>query len=76
MFCRWVWANVAIVSTDKTMNMIYNNVVRAADQYLSGINCTVGSAIQPVTKNHLTAARSLGGDAIDLDPARGDFVSR
>lgn len=57
------------------MNMIYNNVVRAADRFLPGINCTVGSAIQPVTKNHLEAARRLGGDAIDLDPAKGDFVS-
>ena len=57
------------------MNMIYDNVVRAADQYLPGVNCTVGAAIQPVTKSHLAAARSLGGDAIDLDPAQRDFVS-
>ncbi|KAL9063653.1 MAG: hypothetical protein Q9161_009354 [Pseudevernia consocians] len=71
---RWVWASIAVLSTEKTMNMIYNVVVNAADHHLSGVNCTVGSAIQPVTKNHLEAAQNLGGDAIDLDPAKGNFV--
>lgn len=58
------------------MNMIYKNVIDSAEQFVQGINCTVGAAIQPVTRNHLQAARDLGGDAIDLDPARGDFVSK
>ena len=57
------------------MDMIYKNVVTTADNILSGINCTVGAAIQPITKNHLQAARDLGGDPIDLDPSKGDFVS-
>ena len=74
-YLRWAWTNVGIVSSEATMNVIYSNIVNAADRFLSGINCTVGAAIQPVTKYHLQAARDLGGDAIDLDPAKGDFVS-
>ena len=73
---RWIWANVAIVSTKKTMNMIFKSIAETADQILSNVNCTVGAAIQPVTKNHLKAAREFGGDAIDLDPGKGDFVSK
>ncbi len=57
------------------MNLIYHNVVGNANSILGGINCSVGAAVQPVTANHLRAARDLGGDAIDLDPARGNFVS-
>ena len=64
------------MASEKTMNMIYTNIVNPANQIIPGLNCTVGAAIQPVTKNHLQAARELGGDAIDLDPAKGDFVSK
>ena len=57
------------------MDMVYIIIVSRADQFLSGINCAVGNAIQPNTKNHIDAARDSGGGAIDLDPAKGDFVS-
>ena len=73
---RWIWANVAVAASGMTINMIYNNIVGPANQILPLVNCTVGAGIQPITKNHLQAARDLGGDAIDLDPTKGDFVSR
>ncbi len=57
------------------MNMVYRNVVQAADQLLPGVNCTVGASVQSITKAHLQTALDLGGDAIDLDPLKGDFVS-
>lgn len=36
----------------------------------------LGSTQQTITKAWLTAARASGGDAIDLDPANGNFVSK
>lgn len=58
------------------MDLIFSNVVVNADNILSQVNCTVGAATQPVTSNHLQAAKNLGGDALDLDPSRGTFVSK
>ena len=72
---RWSFYNIAILASNDTMNLIYKHVVDNANQILPGVNCSVGAAVQPVTKTHLQAARDLGGDAIDLDPARGSFVS-
>ena len=56
------------------MNLINQHIVINVDAILSAVNCTVGSAVQPITKRHLKAARDAGGDAIDLDPADGNFV--
>lgn len=36
----------------------------------------VASTQQTITKAWLTAARASGGDAIDLDPANGNFVGK
>ncbi|KAL8962112.1 MAG: hypothetical protein Q9193_001432, partial [Seirophora villosa] len=70
---RWSFYNTALLSTVDTMDIIYNTTTGLADEMLSGVNCSVGSATQPITVNHLKAARAAGGDAIDLDPARGAF---
>ena len=35
----------------------------------------LGSTQQTITKAWLQAARASGGDAIDLDPANGNFIS-
>lgn len=72
---RWSFYSTAIRPGEDTMNIIYNTTTGLADQLLKKTNCSVGSAIQPVTVNHLKAARAAGGDALDLDPARGPFVS-
>lgn len=56
--------------------MINDTVVSLAKQELRGMNVSVGSAIQPVTTAHLTAARESGGDALDLDPEDGSFISK
>lgn len=74
--CRWSFYNIAVRSTPDTMNMLYNSIAQNADALLLGVNCSVGSAVQPVTASHLRAARALGGDAIDLDPEKGNFVSK
>ncbi|KAL9034720.1 MAG: hypothetical protein Q9214_006915 [Letrouitia sp. 1 TL-2023] len=71
---RWSFYSTAIRSGEDTMNIIYNTTTSLVDQVLKKTNCSVGSAIQPVTVNHLKAARAAGGDALDLDPARGPFV--
>lgn len=72
---RWSFYSTAIRAGEDTMNVIYQTTTSLADQLLKQTNCSVGSAIQPVTVNHLKAARAAGGDALDLDPARGPFVS-
>lgn len=36
----------------------------------------VASTQQTITKSWLTAARESGGDAIDLDPANGNFIGQ
>lgn len=72
---RWSFYNTAILSSEDTMDIIYNTTTSLADQMLKNTNCSVGSAIQPVTVDHLKAAKAAGGDALDLDPARGAFVS-
>ncbi|KAI4126263.1 MAG: hypothetical protein LQ341_006894 [Variospora aurantia] len=71
---RWSFYNTAVKSSADTMGLIYNTTTDLADEMLSGVNCSVGSATQPITVNHLRAARAAGGDAIDLDPDRGPFV--
>ena len=78
IFCanRWSFYNIAVRSTADTMNMLYSNVARNADNLLEGVNCSVGAAVQPITASHLRASINLGGDPIDLDPERGNFVSK
>ncbi|KAI9878975.1 MAG: hypothetical protein M1830_010029 [Pleopsidium flavum] len=71
---RWSFYNIAVLSSPQTMDILYANIRNNADAILPGVNCSVGAAVQPITKSHLQAARNLGGDAIDLDPARGNFV--
>ena len=72
---RWSFYNTALRAGEETMDIIFNTTTRLADEMLSKTNCSVGSAIQPVTVAHLKAARAAGGDALDLDPAKGPFVS-
>ena len=71
---RWSFYNTAVKSAPPTMNLIYHHARVQADKILSGVNATVGAAVQPITVDHLKAAHANGGDAIDLDPAQGPFV--
>lgn len=58
------------------MDLLYYHIRKNADIILPGVNCSVGAAVQPITKLHMQAAIDNGGDAIALDPARGNFVSK
>ena len=57
------------------MNFLHEIIIKNANEMLDGVNCSIGAAVQPITTLHMQAARDKGGDAIDLDPARGNFVS-
>lgn len=72
--CSWSFYSTAVLSAPETMNLIHDHIRTVADQRLSGLNATTGAAVQPITTQHLQAARHRGGDALDLDPARGAFV--
>lgn len=71
---RWSFYATAVKSAPATMDLIYHHIREQADVILAGVNASVGAAVQPITVNHLKAARNSGGDAIDLDPAQGPFV--
>ncbi|KAL5384416.1 hypothetical protein PMIN06_011072 [Paraphaeosphaeria minitans] len=71
---RWSFYATAVKSAPATMDLLYRHMRTQADALLPGVNATVGAAVQPITVSHLTAARQRGGDALDLDPARGPFV--
>lgn len=59
-----------------TTDIVYRNSIDLARIMLAGVNGLVSIATEYVTKEHLAAAKASGGDAIDLDPERGTFMSR
>jgi hypothetical protein len=73
---RWSFYATGVKFAPETMNLIYRVMVETAKEIVPGVNCTVGSAIQPITQTHIQAAVDRGGDALDLDPADGSFVSK
>ena len=57
------------------MYLVNDTIISLAKRELRHRNVSIGFNIQPVTEAHLTAARNAGGDALDLDPADGSFLS-
>ena len=57
----------------KLLDQQYTQPALKAFKSVSG--STSSLAIQPITEAHLRAAKKAGGDAIDLDPSIGTFIS-
>ncbi len=70
---RGNWFATAIKFYPGTMDFQYQTLIQTAQAQLAGLNVTVGIASEPVTAAFLEASRANGGDAMDLDPARGGF---
>ncbi|MCJ1314163.1 hypothetical protein MMC25_007843 [Agyrium rufum] len=72
---RWNWYSTSILMSPYTTDIVYRNSIDLARTMLAEVNGLVSIATEYVTKEHLLAARASGGDAIDLDPERGTFMS-
>ena len=72
---RWNWYTTSILMSPYTTDIVYRNSIDLARSMLAGVNGLVSVATEYVTKEHLTAARASGGDAMDLDPDKGTFMS-
>ena len=75
-----MFATTAIKISDRSvplLNKTFTDSVLAQMTKLKNITGTSSSlAMQPITTSWLQAARDAGGDAIDLDPADGPFLSK
>ncbi|KAL9123061.1 MAG: hypothetical protein Q9187_000388 [Circinaria calcarea] len=73
---RQLFWSVGIKPTQAAINLANVTIVGGALSQLQHIpDLTLTLAYQPITKAWLAAARASGGDAIDLDPADGGFIS-
>ncbi|KAF2764142.1 FAD-binding domain-containing protein [Teratosphaeria nubilosa] len=76
---RWMFASTAAkisIETVPLLNKTFTDSVLAAMTKLTNTSGTSASlAMQPITVALLQAARDAGGDAINLDPADGPFLS-
>jgi len=67
--------SLSLKATAAAIDLLHQTISSAALSQLGSIqSCYVGLSFQPVTRSWLAAARASGGDALDLDPADGDFI--
>lgn len=67
--------SVGLIADPKIVQFAYDIVIPSANEHLKDIEGSTASiAYQPISHAWLQAARNSGGDAIDLDPAKGSFV--
>lgn len=67
--------SLSLKATQEAVEILNQTITGAALAQLNQIEgCYVGLSFQPVTKSWLAAAQAAGGDALDLDPADGDFI--
>ncbi|KAF4556518.1 FAD-binding domain-containing protein 57 [Elsinoe fawcettii] len=76
---RRLFASTAIKVSPETVNILNQTFTDNVSRQLAGLsdktNSTVTLAIQPITRQWLQAAKDAGGDAIDLDPTGGPFIT-
>jgi hypothetical protein len=56
------------------MPIIIDTMVTVAKELIPQFNGFVGTAEEPITADHIAAARANGGDPMDLDPADGGVL--
>ena len=73
---RWLFGSTALKVNKDTINLLNEQYTEPTIQALRTVNGSGSSlAIQPITKAQLEAAQGAGGDAIDLSPSLGTFIS-
>ena len=73
---RSLFSTTSLRVSSDTMKIVQNQLVSSQEALLTSVNCSVGAGIQPVTQSFLRAAKSAGGDPMDLNPEDGRFSSR
>lgn len=67
--------SLSLKATRGSLGILNETITGAALAQLKDIEgCYAGLIFQPVSKSWLMAAQASGGDALDLDPADGDFI--
>ncbi|PSK33979.1 hypothetical protein B9Z65_8305 [Elsinoe australis] len=76
---RRLFASTAIKVSNDTIGLLNRTFTDSVSSQLTALSNKAGSSItlamQPITKSWLQKARDAGGDAIDLDPAGGPFIT-
>lgn len=76
MFLRELFWSLGLKAEPEIVQLAYETVLFSArDQLANVAGSDVSVAYQPISKAWLQKAKDAGGDAIDLDPADGSFVS-
>jgi hypothetical protein len=74
-----LFATTAIKVSDRSVTLLNKTFTDSVLAQMTKLKNTTGTssslAMQPITTSWLQAARDAGGDAIDLDPADGPFLS-
>lgn len=77
LLLRWLFGSTAVKVSQNTVNLLNDQYTQFAIESLKDVAGSQSSLdIQPITKAQLQAARSAGGDAIDLDPSLGTFICK
>lgn len=73
---RELFWSLGLKAAPEIVQLAYETVLFSArDQLANVAGSNVAVAYQPISKAWLQKAKDAGGDAIDLDPADGSFVS-
>lgn len=70
---RTLFSSICLKMSPLLVRTVYDEMVATRTRLLSGVDCYVGTSIQPVTEAYLEAAKARGTDPLDLDPADGGF---
>ncbi|KAF2677431.1 FAD-binding domain-containing protein, partial [Lentithecium fluviatile CBS 122367] len=70
---RTLFMSTSIQIGNRTMGLVHDELVATSKAHLKGVQCSVGTGVQLITRALLEASKASGGDALDLDPNRGAF---
>ena len=68
------WATL-LKGSSESIGLINDSITEVATTHLKDVeNSQVSLSIQPISKSWLQAAKQAGGDAINLDPEKGNII--
>ena len=76
---RWLFASTALKGTSEAVyltNQTFFETIASMPALKHVPGLLIASTQQTITKAWLEAAQASGGDAIDLNPANGNFISK
>ena len=76
---RWLFSATSLKATPEAVyltNQTFFETMASMPELKNIPGLSLVSTQQTITKAWLEAARASGGDAIDLDPANGNFIGK